>query len=104
MNILGLSFYYHDSAAALVKDGVLTAAIAEERISRKKHDSGFPALAIEFVLKQSGITIHDVDYVVFYEKPFVKFERMLMTAMATFPRSVAVFRESMQRWVTDKCP
>ncbi len=102
MNILGLSFYYHDSAAALVRDGVLTAAIAEERISRKKHDSGFPSLAIEFVLKQSGITIHDVDYVVFYEKPFVKFERMLMTAMATFPRSAAVFRESMQRWVSDK--
>ena len=102
MNILGLSFYYHDSAAALVQDGVLVAAIAEERISRVKHDSGFPTLAIEWALKEAGITIHDVDYVVFYEKPFVKFERMLMTAMATFPRSAAVFRESMQRWVSDK--
>lgn len=102
MNILGLSFYYHDSAVALVKDGILAAAIAEERISRVKHDSGFPSLAIEWALKEGGITIHDVDYVVFYEKPFVKFERMLMTAMATFPRSAAVFRESMQRWVSDK--
>ena len=102
MNILGLSFYYHDSSAALVQDGVLVAAAEEERFSRLKHDSGFPELAIEFVLRQAGITIHDVDYVVFYEKPFVKFERMLLSAMATFPRSAAVFRESMQRWISDK--
>jgi len=102
MNILGLSFYYHDSSAALVQDGVLTAAAEEERFSRLKHDSGFPGLAIEFALKRGGITIHDVDYVVFYEKPFVKFERMLLSAMATFPRSSAVFRESMQRWISDK--
>ncbi|MEW6071444.1 MAG: carbamoyltransferase N-terminal domain-containing protein [Planctomycetota bacterium] len=102
MNILGLSFYYHDSAAALVRDGVLVAAGAEERFSRKKHDSGFPALAAAFVLRAGGIAIGDVDYVVFYEKPFVKFERMLLSALATFPRSAAVFRESMQRWVTDK--
>jgi carbamoyltransferase len=102
MNILGLAYFYHDSSAALVVDGVLVAASAEERFSRKKHDSGFPALAIEFVLKKAGLTIHDVDHVVFYEKPFVKFERMLITAMATFPRSAAVFRESMQRWITDK--
>jgi len=102
MNVLGLSFYYHDSSAALVKDGHLTAAAEEERFSRLKHDSGFPALAIDFVLKTGGITIHDVDYVVFYEKPFVKFERMLLSAMATFPKSAAVFRESMQRWISDK--
>ncbi len=102
MNVLGLSFYYHDSSAALVRDGELVAAIAEERLSRRKHDSGFPAMAIDFVLARAGLTIHDVDYVVFYEKPFVKFERMLLSAMATFPRSAAVFRESMQRWVSDK--
>ena len=102
MNVLGLAFYYHDSSAALVQDGELVAASCEERFSRLKHDSGFPELAIEFCLKTAGITIHDVDYVVFYEKPFVKFERMLLTAMATFPRSAAVFRESMQRWVSDK--
>ena len=102
MNILGLSFYYHDSSAALVQDGKLVAAAEEERFSRVKHDSGFPQLAIDFVCKMGGVTIHDVDYVVFYEKPFVKFERMLISAMATFPRSAAVFRESMQRWVSDK--
>jgi len=102
MNILGLSFYYHDSSAALVQDGKLVAAAEEERFSRKKHDSGFPELAIDFVLKTGGITIHDVDYVAFYEKPFVKFERMLLTAMSTFPRSAGVFRESMQRWISDK--
>ena len=89
MNILGLSFYYHDSSAALVKNGELVAASAEERFSRKKHDSGYPKLAIDFVIENGGITMNDVDYVVFYEKPFVKFERMLLTAMATFPRSSA---------------
>ena len=102
MNVLGLSFHYHDSAAALIKDGVLVAAAAEERFSRKKHDSGFPELAIQFCLATGGIELHDVDHVVFYEKPFVKFERMLLTAMATFPKSAAVFRESMQRWISDK--
>jgi carbamoyltransferase len=102
MNVLGLSFYYHDSSAALVKDGVLVAAAEEERFSRKKHDSGFPGLAIDFVLRTGGIRIEDVDWVVFYEKPFVKLERMLLSAMGTFPRSAAVFRESMQRWISDK--
>ena len=102
MNVLGLSFYYHDSSAALVSDGVLVAAAEEERFSRVKHDAGLPRLAIKFVLERAGLTMNDVDHVVFYEKPFVKFERMLLSAMATFPRSSAVFRESMQRWVTDK--
>ena len=102
MNILGLSFFYHDSSAALVQDGRLVAAAEEERFSRVKHDSGFPSLAIEFVLATGGITLDDVDYIVFYEKPFVKFERMLLSSMATFPRSAAVFRESMQRWISDK--
>ncbi len=102
MNILGLSFYYHDSSAALVQDGKLVAAGEEERFSRVKHDSGFPTLAIDFVLARGKITLDDVDFVVFYEKPFVKLERMLLTALATFPRSSAVFRESMQRWISDK--
>lgn len=102
MNVLGLSFFYHDSSAALVQDGRLVAASEEERFSRVKHDAGFPELAIEFCLKMGRISMKDVDYVVFYEKPFVKFERMLLTAMATFPRSSAVFRESMQRWISDK--
>ncbi len=102
MLILGLAFHYHDSSAALVKDGVLVAAASEERFSRVKHDSGFPKLAVDFVLGQAGVSIDDVDFVVFYEKPFVKFERLLLTAMATFPRSARVFRESMQLWVTEK--
>ena len=87
MNILGLSFFYHDSAAALLQDGMLTAAAEEERFSRIKHDNGFPKHAIQFCLKQAGIDADDLDYVVFYEKPFVKFERILMTALGTFPRS-----------------
>ena len=91
MHVLGLSFYYHDSSAALVSDGVLVAAAEEKRFSRVKHDSGFPSLAIEFVLERAGLTINDVDHVVFYEKPFVKFERLLLSSMATFPRSSAVF-------------
>ena len=102
MFVLGLSFYYHDSSAALIQDGKIIAAAEEERFSRLKHDSGFPALAIDFCLKQAGITIHDVDHVVFYEKPIVKFERILTTAFSTFPRSWRVFRESMHTWLTKK--
>ncbi|MCC7169699.1 MAG: carbamoyltransferase [Planctomycetes bacterium] len=102
MNILGLSFFYHDSAAALVQDGVLIAAAEEERFSRIKHDHGFPMLAIEFCLKRAGIKAQDLDYVVFYEKPFVKFERILVSTFSTFPRSWKVFRESMLTWLTDK--
>ncbi len=102
MYVLGLSFNYHDAAAALVHDGVVVAAGEEERFSRIKHDSGFPQRAIDFCLARAGISIHDVDWVVFYEKPFVKFERLLLTAFATFPRSRRVFRESMRRWLGDK--
>lgn len=102
MFILGISCFYHDAAAALLKDGMLVAAAEEERFSRKKHDFGFPEMAIQFCLAQAGITGQDLDYVVFYEKPFVKFDRILMTAMATFPRSVGVFRESMITWFNDK--
>ena len=88
MNILGLSFFYHDSSAALVQNGEVIAAAEEERFSRVKHDHGFPKLAIEFCLKRGGITIEEVDYVVFYEKPFVKFERILMSTLKTFPKSM----------------
>jgi carbamoyltransferase len=102
MNILGLSFYYHDGSAALVQDGHLVAAGEEERFSRRKHDPDFPAKAIQFCLDQAGITIDDVDYVVFYEKPFVKFERLLLTAFQTFPKSLRVFRESMLAWMQKK--
>ena len=102
MNILGISCYYHDAAAALLQDGLLVAAAEEERFSRKKHDYGFPHNAIEFCLRQSGITSEDLDYVVFYEKPLLKFERILLSTLQTFPRSYAVFRESMIAWFNDK--
>jgi predicted NodU family carbamoyl transferase len=102
MRILGLSCYYHDSAAALLVDGMLIAAAEEERFTRKKHDYEFPINAIEFCLKQGGIRSEDLDYVVFYEKPFQKFERILRTAIGTFPKSWLVFREAMQTWLKDK--
>jgi carbamoyltransferase len=102
MYILGVSCYYHDSAAALLEDGVLVAAADEERFSRKKHDNGFPRHAINFCLRQAGITGVDLDYVVFYEKPLIKFERILMTTLGTFPRSYPVFRESMVAWFNEK--
>ena len=102
MYVLGLSFYYHDGSAALVKDGVVLAAAEEERFTRRKHDPGYPEKAIAFCLRQAGITIDQVDHVVFYEKPFIKFERLLLTAFSTFPRSVKVFRESMLTWMQKK--
>ncbi|MBI4879958.1 MAG: carbamoyltransferase [Planctomycetes bacterium] len=102
MYILGLSFFYHDSAAALIRDGAVVAAGEEERFSRVKHDHGFPLKAIEFCLAHEGITVQDLDFVVFYEKPFVKFERILLSTFKTFPKSWKVFRESMLTWLTDK--
>jgi len=102
MNILGISCFYHDAAAALIRDGVLLAATEEERFSRKKHDFGFPFHAIRFCLEQGGITSHDLDYVVFYEKPFLKFERILLSSLQTFPRSCATFRQAMTNWLLDK--
>ncbi|MBI4240694.1 MAG: carbamoyltransferase [Candidatus Rokubacteria bacterium] len=102
MNILGISCFYHDAAAALVRDGEVVAAAEEERFSRIKHDFSFPHRAIAFCLAQGGITSRDLDYVIFYEKPFVKFERILKTCLATFPRSRRVFREAMVVWLKDK--
>jgi|FLYN01.1.fsa_nt_gi carbamoyltransferase len=102
MYILGISCFYHDSAAALIHDGVLVAAAMEERFTRRKHDNGFPTLAIQFCLKQAGITGEDLDYVVFYEKPLVKFERILLTTLNTFPKSAGVWRESMLAWLKEK--
>lgn len=102
MNILGVSCYYHDAAAALLMDGNLIAAAEEERFTRKKHDSSYPKNAITFCLKQAGLTPADLDYVVFYEKPLVKFERILQTTLSTFPKSWGVFRESMVTWFDEK--
>ena len=102
MYILGISCFYHDAAAALIKDGQLIAAAEEERFTRIKHDFDFPANAIQFCLDYAGITAKDLDYVVFYEKPFQKFERLLMTTLQSFPKSWKVFRESMITWLGDK--
>lgn len=102
MNILGISCFYHDAAAALLRDGELVAAAEEERFSRKKHDAAFPILAVRFCLEQAGLTARDLDYVVFYEKPFVKFERILTTALHAVPRSWKVFGDAMTTWLLDK--
>ena len=102
MYILGISCYYHDSAVALIKDGHLVAAAMEERFSRKKNDNGFPTKAIEFCLKQAGIKGEDLDYAVFYEKPLIKFERILLTTLETFPKSASVWRDAMVNWLKDK--
>jgi len=102
MRILGISCYYHDAAAALLDDGLLVAAAEEERFTRKKHDHGFPRHAIDFCLRQGGIQAADLDYVVFYEKPLRKFERIMLTTLETWPRSWAVFRESMVAWFNEK--
>ena len=102
MDILGISCYFHDSAAALLCDGLLIAAAEEERFTRKKHDYEFPQNAIDFCLKVGKIRGSDLDYVVFFEKPFLKFERLLLSSMQTFPRSHRVFREAMITWLGDK--
>jgi carbamoyltransferase len=102
MRVLGISCHYHDAAAALLVDGVLVAAAEEERFSRVKHDSGFPHRAIEFCLRRAGITAADLDYAVFYEKPLVKFERILLTALRTYPRSWRSFGEFALGWLEEK--
>ena len=102
MVILGISCYYHDSAAALLVDGELVAAAEEERFTRRKHDFGFPEHAIRFCLDEAGIDGQDLDYAVFYEKPLQKFERILQSTLGTYPRSYGVFRESMITWFNEK--
>ncbi len=93
--ILGLSAYYHDSAAVLLCDGKIIAAAQEERFSRIRHDASFPEQAIRFCLKQAGRVLADVDHIVFYDKPFLKFERLLETHLATAPTSLPAFIKAM---------
>src|SRR3981189_848282 len=102
MRILGISAYYHDSAAALVRDGEIIAAAQEERFSRKKHDPSFPAHAIEYCLAEEGVRLDQVDCVAFYDKPFLKFERLLETYLAFAPRGFASFRTALPVWGKDK--
>ena len=102
MQILGISAYYHDSAAALVEDGRIVAAAQEERFSRKKHDSRFPAHAVRYCLDEARVPLTDVDYVVFYDKPLVKFERLLETYLAYAPDGFRSFLAAMPVWLKEK--
>lgn len=102
MYVLGISCYYHDASAALLKDGEIVAAAEEERFTRIKHDTSFPKNAINFCLESQGITINDIGYIGFYEKPFLKFERLLYQVIDTFPRSWKVFIKAMPSWITEK--
>ncbi|GAB1235493.1 carbamoyltransferase [Ferrigenium sp. UT5] len=102
MKILGLSAYYHDSAAALVVDGKIVAAAQEERFTRKKHDANFPGHAVRYCLQETGLKLADIDYLVFYDKPLVKFERLLETYLAYAPVGFKSFLASMPVWLKDK--
>ena len=102
MYVLGISAYFHDAAAAIFKNGKLIAAIEEEKLSRVKHDYNFPENAIQFCLKEAKIQSSDLNYVVFYEKPFIKFERIIKTVIWSFPKTFNLFQESMKNWLFDK--
>jgi carbamoyltransferase len=102
MIILGISAYYHDSAASLIKDGDILSAVQEERFTRIKHDSSFPINAINFCLNHNKININDVNFIVFYDKPFVKFERILETYLSYAPRGFVSFSKSIPIWVKEK--
>ena len=103
MYVLGLSAYYHDSAAALLEDGRIVAAVEEERFSRRKHDARFPASARSPIcLDEAGIALDRVDHVVFYDKPFLKFERLLETYLAFAPRGFRSFRMAIPLWLREK--
>ena len=102
MRILGVSALYHDSAAALVEDGKIIAAAQEERFTRKKHDSGFPVNAINYCLKEGKTSLGEIDHVAFYDKPFLKFERLLETYLAFAPRGFQSFRKALPVWLKEK--
>lgn len=102
MHILGISAFYHDSAAAIVADGHIVAAAQEERFTRKKHDSGFPLEAVRYCLEAAGKSLADIDHVVFYDKPFLKFERLLETYLSFAPKGFASFRMAMPIWLREK--
>ena len=102
MKILGISAFYHDSAAALIDDGVIVAAAQEERFTRKKHDPGFPANAVQFCLEYGGVTLNQLDAIVFYDKPLLKFERLLETYYAFAPKGIRSFITAMPVWIKEK--
>ncbi|MGI8905455.1 MAG: carbamoyltransferase family protein [Candidatus Sumerlaeaceae bacterium] len=102
MNILGISAYYHDSAAALVRDGQLVAAAQEERFTRKRHDESLPVNAVAYCLREAGLRIDDIRYIAFYDKPFLKFERLLFTYLACFPHGFRSFLAAVPMWASQK--
>ncbi len=101
-SILGISAFYHDSAAAFIENGKIIAAAQEERFTRKKHDPEFPFNAIKFILKFSNKKLSEIDAIVFYEKPFLKFERLLETYVAFAPKGFAQFSKAMPKWLKEK--
>ena len=102
MRILGISAFYHDSAAALLRNGEIVAAAQEERFTRKKHDSRFPRAAVQYCLSEEGVGLEDIDFVVFYDKPFLKFERLLETYVSFAPRGFRSFRMAVPLWIREK--
>ena len=102
MYVLGISAFYHDSAAALLKDGDLLAAASEERFTRKKHDPDFPVNAVKYCLRQGGVTAKDLAYVGFYDKPLIKFERLISTYIDFFPRGLSSFVKAIPVWLREK--
>ena len=102
MYILGISAFYHDSAACLLKDGEIVAAAQEERFTRKKHDASFPSNAIRFCLKYAGVSLEELDAIAFYDKPFLKFERLLETYYAFAPKGLQSFVKAMPVWLKEK--
>ena len=102
ISILGISAYYHDSAAAILIDGKIISAAQEERFTRIKHDSNYPFNAVEFVLKYSNLKLENIDHIIFYEKPFLKFERLLETYTAFAPKGFKQFSKAMPLWLKEK--
>ncbi len=102
MYIIGVSAFYHDSAACIIHDGIIVAAAQEERFTRVKHDYRFPTNAIRYCVKEAGISVSDIEHVVFYEKPFIKFERLIETYLAFAPRGFQSFSSAMPLWIKDK--
>ena len=101
-SILGISAFYHDSAACILKNGKITAAAQEERFTRKKHDASYPKNAINFVLNYANLNLSEVDQIVFFEKPFLKFERLLETYVAFAPKGFFSFAKAMPLWIKEK--
>src|SRR5258706_2631085 len=102
MKILGVSAFYHDSTASLIIDGKVVAAIEEERFSRLKHENGFPYRSIDYCLQSAGLNINDIDVIAYYEKPLLKFERLLETFVSTYPYSLKLFLMSIPEWLGQK--